>query len=376
MARKHIPLITLFGIPIRLDLSWFFILLFFSWSLTTYFFPEKYRGLDQTTYWIMGFSGALLLFFSVLLHELGHSLVGRRYGVNIKSITLFIFGGLADMSEEPLGPKEEFFMAIAGPMVSLVLAGVFYSTSLLFVQIIPKQIPLIAVMSYLALANTFLAIFNLLPGFPLDGGRVLRAAIWKTTGSLNRATRIASSVGKGFGLVLMGLGILNIIGGYFVSGLWIMFIGMFLRTAAQASYTNLFVKQGLEGMSVRDFMTEDLVTVPKDMSLEQAVQGYFLLHPYHIYPVIEDGHAVGFVDTNSVKQIPHQQWPNTQIGEIAETNLFDLAVHPEDDAVKALSTMAQNKIGRLPVVSDSGLVGLISRRDILEMIKLRADLSE
>lgn len=374
MFRKQLTVFHVGEIPIRLDLSWFLILILFSWSLATYFFPSEYRGLEPITYWVMGVVAALLLFVSVLLHELGHSLVGMRFGIKIRGITLFIFGGVADMAEEPYSPKSEFLMAIAGPLVSAVLAVMFHLLSMVFIHF---RVPLAmyGVAKYLSLANTFLLIFNLLPGFPLDGGRVVRAALWKAMGSLTRATRIASGIGRGLGLALAFLGILSLFLGGQISGIWLFLIGLFLRRAAEASYQNLYIRRGLEGLRVRDFMTPRLVSVPGEMLLSQAVQEFFLRHPFHMYPVVDQGHVVGFVDDKTVKGIPSEQWENQRVLDVTASSPFDTAVAPEDDAVKALIVMAQNQVGRVPVVADGQLVGIISRRDIMEMLRIRMSLS-
>ncbi|HNT35444.1 MAG TPA: site-2 protease family protein [bacterium] len=375
MFRKQLTIFHVGEIPIRLDLSWFLILLLFSWSLATHFFPLEYRGLHTSTYWFMGIAAALLLFTSVLLHELGHSLVGRHFGIKIRGITLFIFGGVADMAEEPYSPKAEFLMAVAGPLVSAVLAVVFW---LIAKGVVLFRLPLVfyGIAEYLSLANTFLLIFNLLPGFPLDGGRVVRAALWKAMGSLTRSTRIASAIGRGLGITIALLGLVSLFFGGQISGIWLVLIGLFLRRAAEASYQNLYIRSGLEGLRIKDFMTPRLVSIPAEISLAVAVQEFFLRHPYHIYPVVQEGHVVGFIEDKIVKTISSDQWQAKSVLDVTTTDPFKSAVNPDDDAVKALVTMAQNGVGRVPVVSEGQLVGIISRRDIMEMIRIRMALTK
>ena len=227
---------TLFGIPIHIDRSWFFIAAFAAWSLARGYFPERYPGLSTGLYWAMGGAAALLLFACVLLHELGHSLTAQRHGIPVARVTLFIFGGVAQIGRDPTRPAVELKIALAGPLVSVLIAGACYAGSAAMSVHAPTQLAAVAIVRYLAMTNTALVLFNLLPGFPLDGGRVLRALLWAWTRNLRRATRIASLMGSGLGLGLLVLGLWAIIKGAWAGGMWYILLGFFLRDAALASY--------------------------------------------------------------------------------------------------------------------------------------------
>lgn len=227
---------TIFGIPIHIDRSWFLILLFVTWTLSSRYFPSAYPGFSGIAYWLMGALAAVLLFACVLLHELGHSLVAKGYGIPVERVTLFIFGGVAQIAAEPRRPRVELNVALAGPLVSIVIASACFALADALTVETPPQLAVFAIVRYLAIINTAILIFNLLPGFPLDGGRVLRAALWAWTGSLRKATRMASTVGSGLGLCLLALGVWGIVRGSWLTGLWYVLLGLFLRDAARVSY--------------------------------------------------------------------------------------------------------------------------------------------
>jgi Zn-dependent protease len=284
-----------------------FLALLVAWSLAQGLFPALYEGLPSTTYWWMGLAGVVGLFFSLLFHEMSHSIVARRYGLPIRGITLFLFGGIAEMEEEPANPKTEFLMAIAGPIASGLLAAIFHAVSAIGqAQGLPEAV--LGVAQYLALLNGLLAIFNLLPAFPLDGGRVFRAALWYRTGDLRSATRVASRVGAGFGYALMGLGMLNILTGNFIGGIWWFLIGLFLRGAAAASYYQLMTRRALEGEPVRRFMARQPITVPPDITVRQFVDDYVYTYYHDLFPVTENDRLLGCVTTHQVKEVPREQW--------------------------------------------------------------------
>jgi len=227
------------GFPLHIDSSWYFIVAFMTWTLAGGYFPSAYPGLPEATYWIMGFASALLLFVCVLLHELGHALTARHYGIHVAGMTLFIFGGVASIAEEPHRPFVELKIALAGPLVSVVIAACCFYVSHVMPVETPVQLVALAILSYLALINTAILVFNLLPGFPLDGGRVLRAIVWAATGSLRKATRVAASLGAAFGLCLMALGVWALVKGSWFSGFWYLMLGFFLRDAARGSLRRL-----------------------------------------------------------------------------------------------------------------------------------------
>ena len=256
MFGKKIPLFNLFGFKVGIDATWFILAVLITWSLAEGVFPHYFAGLSEATYWWMGVAGALGLFISIVFHEFCHSLVARQFGLPIKGITLFIFGGVAEMSQEPENARSEFFMAIAGPLSSVVLSGIFFLTYTAG-KAVNWPGPVNDVLVYLGWLNIILAGFNMVPAFPLDGGRVLRSILWYAKGNLRWATRISSGFGAGFGLLLMILGVISFIGGNFIGGLWYFLIGIFIRSASQMSYRQLLVKNALSGEPINRFRSEE-----------------------------------------------------------------------------------------------------------------------
>lgn len=261
MFGQDLQLFRIFDIDIKINPGWAVIATLLAWSLAQGVFPNLYEGLETSTYWGMALLGVLGLGFSIIMHELAHSVVAGSLGTRVSSITLFMFGGIAVMETEPKSPGREVLIALAGPVMSLCIGLAFLAlaTSLGGGAIRPASA---GVMHYLGLLNTMLAVFNLIPAFPMDGGRALRAALWAATGDFRRATRQASNIGKAFGTVLMALGGVSIVFGNLIGGIWWILIGGFLRAAAGASYINLKVEAALEGLAVERFMTADVQTVP------------------------------------------------------------------------------------------------------------------
>ena len=375
MLGKQITLFSLLGFEVKLDLSWVFLAILVTWSLSDGFFPYYFEGLETATYWWMGGIGALGLFFSIIFHELSHAVVARQYGLRIAGITLFIFGGVAEMEEEPRSAKVEFLMAIAGPIASLVLAVVFYGAAALG-KSAELPVPIVGVATYLGFINTVLAVFNLIPGFPLDGGRVLRAALWHFKGDLRQATRIAANIGGAFGVVLIALGVLNVIGGNFVGGMWWFLIGMFLRGAATSSYYQMMMRRTLEGEPVRRFMTTGPVTVPPGLTIAEFVEDHVYETYHDMYPVTEDDRLAGCISVNQVKEVPREAWHRVTVGEIARTAGPDNTVDADGDAVAALSLMRRSGNSRLMVTENGHLVGVIALKDMLKMLAMKIDLGE
>ncbi|HAM47778.1 MAG TPA: site-2 protease family protein [Alphaproteobacteria bacterium] len=373
MLGRHITLFTLFGFEVKLDFSWIFLALLISWSLATGYFPVTYTGLSATTYWAMGIAGALGLFFSIIFHEMSHSLVARQYGLPIRGITLFIFGGVAEMEEEPKDAKTEFLMAIAGPIASLLLALVFGLCATISINF-GATAAVSGIFSYLSLINGVLALFNLVPAFPLDGGRVLRAALWRWKGDVRWATRIAARAGSGFGLVLIILGVLNILSGNFVGGMWWFLIGMFLIGAARGSYIQLQTRRAFEGETVARFMTESPVTVPPELSVAQLVDDYVYTYGHDMFPVLASGQLLGSVTIHDVKALPREEWASTQIGEIMTPRSETNTIGPREDALKALSLMQRGGRSRLMVADGSRLIGIVVLKDMLKLMSLKLDL--
>ena len=372
MFGKRFDLFRVFGITIRLDASWFLVAVLITWSLARGVFPRTQPGLSGATYWAMGAAGALGLFLSVLVHEFAHALVARRKGIPIRGITLFLFGGVAEMEAEPPSAKAEFLMAGAGPLmtlgVALLCAGLVYAGGTAW----PR--PAAGVLGYLTTINLVLAVFNLVPAFPLDGGRMLRAGLWHWKGDLRRATRIAAGIGSGFGLLLIGLGVIAIVTGNFIGGMWWVLIGMFVRSAAAASYQQVLLRQALEGEPVHRFMRTDPVTVPPSLSLETLVEDYIYRHHHELYPVTDDGRLAGCITTREVKAVPRSEWRQRTVASAAVACTPDTTVRPDTDAVEALAKMRRSGSSRLLVVEGERLVGLLTLKDLLGFFALKLDL--
>jgi Zn-dependent protease/predicted transcriptional regulator len=375
MFGKRIKLFTLLGFEVGIDLSWLILAVLIIWSLASGVFPHYFKGLETSTYIWMGIVGALGLFVSIIFHELCHSLVARRYGLPIKGITLFIFGGVAQMEDEPPSAKAEFMMAIAGPLSSVALGVGFYVIGRLVAAPAPAN-PIAAVIAYLSFINFLLAGFNLLPAFPLDGGRVLRSALWNWKKNLRWATHLSSRIGSGFGVALIVLGLLSVITGNFVGGVWWFVIGMFLRSASQQSYHQLLLRKALEGEHVRRFMATDPVTVSPRISVEDLVEDYIYKYHYKMYPVVDDGRLIGCVTLSQVKEVPRDQRESHTVGELASPCSRENSVEADADAMKALSMMNRMGSSRLMVTEGERLVGVLALKDMLKFLSLKIDLEQ
>lgn len=375
MFGNNYTLFTLLGFKVRANVSWLFLALLVMWSLAAGFFPSVYPGLDARVYWTMGAAGMIGLFFSLLFHEFSHSLEARRRGMTVSGITLFLFGGVAEMQAEPPDPKSEFWIAIVGPASSILLAGIFYAIAwLLQIQGFPPHVG--GVFSYLGFINIILAAFNMVPGYPLDGGRVLRAALWGWKGDIRWATRWASAVGQAFGFALIGLGILAVLAGNFIGGMWWFLIGLFVRGAASAAYQQLLVQQALHGETVRRFMAKEPVTVAPDTTVQEFIENYLYRYDYDVFPITEGGRLVGCASLRQAKTVPREQWNDVRVGEICEScgdaNTIDAAV----DANEALAKMQKSYNGRLMVTDNNRLIGVLTLKDLLRYLKMRTELED
>ena len=375
MVTRRLNLFRGFGFPIRIDLSWIFIAVLVTWSLAVAWFPHEYTGLTPRTYWLMGIAGALGLFTSIVLHELGHAIVARRYGMKIRGITLFIFGGVAEMDDEPPSARAEFMVAIAGPLVSVWIGMMCFLISRAG-EVARWPEAVWGVFNYLAIINTIVVVFNLVPAFPLDGGRMLRSALWKRKANLRKATRISSRLGSGFGLFLFGMGLFSILAGNLVGGLWWIILGMFLRSAAQMSYQQLLVRRALEGEAVSFLMEANARTVPPKTSIARFVNDYVYKYHHKMFPVVKDGVLSGCVSTESVKEIPRSQWDEATIDDIVQPCNGDNTICPDEDAAEALSRMSRSGRSRLVVTDNGQLVGILSLRDMLKYLTFKLDLEE
>jgi Zn-dependent protease/CBS domain-containing protein len=375
LSERKIELFSLSGFKVSLDPSWFILAVLITWSLATSYFPFSYENLSKQTYWLMGVAGALGLFVSIVLHEFAHSWVARRDGLPMKGITLFIFGGVAEMTEEPPSPEVEFRVAIAGPIASLVISAACFAMSLAGRQL-PLPVPVTAVLAYLALMNLVLVAFNAVPAFPLDGGRVLRSFLWRWKEDLRWATRVTSRIGGAFGLLLIGLGVVSVLNGNFIGGMWWFLIGIFLKGAAQSSYHRLLLRQVLEGEPVRLLMSAQPVSVDRSLSVRELVEDYVYRYHHKLFPVVDQGRLVGCITTRQIKQLPREEWERQSVGAIAEPCTDDNTVAPDEDAMKALARMGGSANSRLMVVEDGRLLGILALKDLLQFFRLKLELDD
>lgn len=355
---------TIMGIPIQVHFSWLIIFGLITWSLSSFYFPMAAPDLPVGTYWVKGVLAALLLFGSVAFHELAHSFVAQRYKMVIESITLFIFGGVAQMKGEPPHPKAEFWIAVAGPISSLFLSLCFYVLSGL------SSGSLEALLSYLARINLIIGVFNLVPGFPMDGGRVLRSAIWSKTKNLNFATQQASRVGRGIGLTFIFLGVLSLFT-RMPGGLWLILIGWFLHSTAQASYRQSALQQSLSGVKVEDVMVRDVVVLSPSNFVDEAVNHYFLRYGFGGFPVMDGGRLLGMVTLKEMTAVPQEKWGQVTVGEVLVPHDRKWEISPKEDVIKALELMVTEDRGRVAVIEKDRMVGLITRSGIALYIQIK-----
>lgn len=370
---SDIYLFKLFGFEVRINPSWFFLAFLIAWTLAVGYFPFLYKSLPPLTYWVMGIFGALGLFVSIVFHELCHSLVGRRYGLPITGIQLFIFGGVAEMSHEPENAKTEFLMAVAGPISSAFLGAVFY---LLFMLGEHLQWPssINGVLRYLGIINWVLAIFNLLPGFPLDGGRIFRSILWGWKKDFAWATRIACNWGEVMGWILIFWGIFVVIRGSFIGGIWLGLIGYFLKVTAAAAFQNFLIRQAFHHENIKKYTKPNPINVTPETSLQTLVDDYFHKHYFKMYPVCENNRLLGYVSFDEIKTQSRENWPHIQVADIMQACTAEMMIEANKSVVEALQKMLDEKLGRLIVTEKGQLYGIISLRDLTHIIALKMNL--
>ncbi|MEN8260559.1 MAG: site-2 protease family protein [Pseudomonadota bacterium] len=374
LGPRQYSLFRLFGFEVKIDVSWLLLALLIVWTLAAGLFPTKYPDLHHQTYWWMGIAGAVGIFFSIVFHEFSHSLIARRHGMPIRGITLFIFGGVAEMEDEPPSPESEFWMAIAGPISSFLLAVFFYLVHQIAIAA-GWHASIVGVSYYLGYLNMILAIFNLVPAFPLDGGRVLRAGLWKWKNDIQSATRTSSQIGAGFGLVLIILGVLGIIQGNFIAGMWWLLIGAFLRGAANASYMQLMMREVLQGEPISRFMNTQPVVVPPSTLIQFLVDDYLYKYHYKMFPVVEDSRLLGCVTVQDVKDLPREEWGRRRVENLVHPCSLENTVSPDADTTKVLMAMIRpGGSSRYMVVDDGRLMGIISMADLKAYLALKLDL--
>jgi Zn-dependent protease len=366
-----IPLFRISGIRIQLHVSWFLIFALLLWSLAAGYLPNAYPGRSPVTYWLAGAVATLMFFVSILLHELAHSLVALRHGIDIPSITLFVFGGVSRLGKEVTRPDVELKVAIAGPLASFALAFVFAVLRMVTSPAGGEAAGLLAVVfGYLALVNGLLGFFNLLPGFPLDGGRVLRAVLWWWTGSFERATRAAAESGKLVGLFLIVLGALQIFFHMLVGGFWFILIGLFLRGMASANYESVLLRRALGNVRVGEVMLREVVTVPSDLTLKRLTEDFILGLGYRGFPVVDDGEVRGLISVNEVARVPRERWDELRVKDAMVPVSPGLCVAPSEPLVDALVRVTQAG-GRSLVLEEGRLVGMLTKDALTRFVELR-----
>jgi len=359
------------GIDIDINVSWIIVLVLLTVSLATGWFPQLYAGWSVATYWVVGLISALLLFVSVLLHELAHSLVARRRGLPVKNITLFIFGGVSNIEQEPKSPGVEFQMAVVGPLTSLLIGAVCF---LLLLPLRGTRSPLEGILFYLAVTNVLLGIFNLIPGFPLDGGRVLRSIVWKITGSLTTATRVASISGQVIAYLFILWGIWQLFSGDILNGIWTGFIGWFLLSASQSANTQVMVQSALRGVTAGEVMNPTPQAVPANISLQQLIDDYFLPHGLRCALVMQGDRLAGLITLSDIRHVPREQWGYIPAGQAMVPVERLHVVSPQQSLNDVLPLMAGRDVNQLPVVQNGIPVGIVSRDAIMRYLEVRRSL--
>ncbi len=388
-GRGGIKIGQFFGINIHIDWSWLLIFLLITWNLATGF-GQIHPDWSTTLAWGMGLLASVLFFSSVLAHEMAHSLVAQSQGLPVRRITLFLFGGVSNIEREPPSPKSEFLIAIVGPVTSVVLGLIFIlisgvsmeavvSTGGQGMEALANLSPLTTMLLWLGPINLILGVFNMVPGFPLDGGRILRSILWSATGSLRRATRWASYVGQGIAWLMIGSGIAMVFGvqipffgSGLVSGLWLAFIGWFLHSASVQGYQQVVVRDILEGIPVERMMKRDAPSVNGDISISHLVQEIMDSDDY-AFVVMEGGQMAGIVTLQDMRKVDKDRWEEVRVREIMTPREELELARPDDDAAEALSTITRRDIRQIPVVQDGNLLGIVRRRDIIRWLQIHSD---
>jgi Zn-dependent protease/CBS domain-containing protein len=370
MMKGSLRIARIAGIDIGIHYTWIIIFILIAWSLAAGYFPVEYPGWEDLIYWATAVVAALLLFVSVLIHELAHSLVARSRGVPVKSITLFLLGGLSNLEAEPEKPGVEFAIAIAGPLTSVALAGLFWALDLTGLA---AGGPAKATIIYLIEVNVLLAAFNILPGFPLDGGRVLRAILWGVTGDLRKATNIAAAIGQVFGWAMIALGVFWSLTDNIMGGIWLVFIGWFLNSAAEASKREVELRAIWLNVRVASVMNDHPETIEGSSNVEFLVNDIYIKKGIRAAAVVEGGKLLGIVTLVDIKKLAPGAWRTTPVSSIMTAQPLKI-VTSGDDMKTAVRLMAENGLNQLPVVVEERLVGMLNRADIIRYVQVHHEL--
>jgi Zn-dependent protease len=369
-AAGPLTIARIWGIPISVHVSWLLVFALVASSLAGGYFPSLHPEWGAATRWALGALTSLAFFACVLVHELAHSRVALQNGIPIRGITLFVFGGVAQISREAASPGVEFRIAIAGPLTSLGLAGLFAGIGTSAGSVAVASVPAL----WLARINLAVALFNLLPGFPLDGGRVLRAAVWAWTGSFERSDRAASRAGEALALALIGFGVLRALGGDVVGGLWMALIGWFMQNAVVSGRAEATLRGLLRGTTVSQAMGHECPSVAPGLTLDRLVQEEVLGAGRRCFVVAENGHLHGLLTLHEVKAVPRERWGRVTVEEVMRPARTLAAVRPDEDLLQALGKMDDANVAQMPVVADGRWLGMLDREDILHYMRTRAEL--
>jgi len=373
MFIHRVRLFRLLGFDVFVDASWLMLAALICWTLATGVFPVEVPDLRTSVYWWMGVCATVGLFASIVFHELMHSVIARRFQMPIRGITLFIFGGVAEMTSEPTSPMGEFLMAAAGPAASLALSFIFAALASTAGGS-AEAAPVVGVLAYLGTLNRVLGLFNLVPAFPLDGGRMLRAALWAWRKDLTWATRIAAGAGNGFGTMLIAFGLFRLLEGAIVEGLWLFLIGMFVRGASSGAYRQTLAQQIFAGHRIRQFMTPRPIVVAPELPLDELVENFVYRYHHKAFPVVSLGEPIGIVEVARVAQLDRTLWHERRVADVMAALNPDMVISPDAEVLAAIAQMQRTRTSRLLVVSQGQLVGILALRDLLELLALKLEL--
>jgi Zn-dependent protease len=362
----------IFGFDISVHWSWFFIFFLVTWTFATGILEEFYGEWTDTRRWVVAAAIALIFFVSILLHEMSHSVLARRYGIPVSSITLFVFGGVSNLGKEPETPRQEFLIAVVGPLTSFAVA-IFFGAAYVVLNSLDDGLG--AISANLAVINFSIGLFNLVPGFPLDGGRVLRSVFWAQKRNILDATRMASNVGQivAYGIMALGVAAFFFLGSP-ITGVWLFLIGTFLRTASAASYEQLFMDRVLRGIPASSVASQEYDKVSPELTLQQLAEDHVLAGHGRCFPVVAGQELLGLMTLTDLREVPREDWPRTTVYKAMTPFAKLRTVTMRDDLPKVLSLMAAGDINQVPLVDGRILLGLIHRADVLRYIQMRQEI--